>query len=91
MEPQYCANPECVKHTERRGGKFRVRPSDGATFCEDCWWNAGTPEPGKDRWNFVTTHFDGTPVHVKGLAHLRQLEKQHGVSNHAANFDERHW
>ena len=84
-----CANPECALHTETRGGKFRM--VDGRWFCERCAPGGVIMEPGKNRFDFVTTHFDGTPVHVKGLAHLRQLEKQYGVSNHAANYDEKHW
>jgi len=90
MEPCYCSNPSCPKHTVHSGGKFKL--VNKQWFCSECAGNAGAiMNPGKNLFDFVTTHFDGTPVHVKGLGHLRQLEKKFGVSNHAANYDERHW
>jgi hypothetical protein len=91
MEPQYCAEESCPKHRIHTGGKFSVRLSDGKTFCEDCFQWAGTGASCKNLWEFTTTHFDGTPVRVRGLHHLRQLEKQYGVSSHAANYDQRNW
>ena len=91
MEPQFCANPNCPKHTVHTGGKFRVRLEDRKTFCEDCYCPVVVANSGKNLWDFTTTHFDATPVHVRSLAHLRELEKKHGVSNHAANYETRNW
>jgi hypothetical protein len=91
VEKSYCANESCPKHRVYSGGKFTVRLSDGKTFCSDCFQWAGTGQTCKDLWNFVTPHFTGYPVHVKGLSHLRRLEREHGCSNHAANYDQRNW
>ena len=91
MQPQFCANESCRRHTEQLGGKFTVRISDGKTFCHECWQWAGTGATCKNLWQFETTHFTGYKTEVKSLAHLRQLEKQYGCSNHAANHDQRNW
>jgi hypothetical protein len=86
MEPTFCSNENCILHTRHTGGKFRM--IQGKWYCYDC-----APEvmPGTARnlWDFTTTHFDGNRVHVKNLAHLRQLEKKFGVSNQLANNMER--
>lgn len=85
----YCSEPTCIKHLEYRGGRFRN--FNGKWFCEDCAEIQGVMNAGKDLWNFTTKHLNGEPIKIKNLAHLRQLEKQFGVSNQAANYDERHW
>jgi hypothetical protein len=38
---------------------------------------------------YVLTHLDGkgTPIEIQSLAHLRQLEKQHGVVVHGFSND----
>lgn len=89
MEPQYCADEDCVKHTEHRGGRFRYSVAEGKTYCEECFGLHMIHNDGKNLWDFTTTHFTGSPVHVKNLGHLRQLERQHGVSNQLANNYER--
>ena len=60
-------------------------------LCEDCFNAPPIPMSCEDRWNFTTTHFNGERIEVKGLNHLRQLEKQFGVSSHAANYDKSNW
>lgn len=86
-----CANPNCRWHTEVKGGAFNYSPEQKGFFCEDCFWVAPLDPDCKDRWHFTTTHFNGQPIEVKGAAHLRQLEKQFGVSSHAYNHDSRNW
>ena len=90
MEPTFCANPECIRHTQHCGGKFRM--VGGKWYCyPGCAENLAVMNPGKALWDFTTTHFDGHPRKVKSLGHLRQLERQFGVSNWAANNMEKNW
>jgi hypothetical protein len=84
-----CANVNCICHTEDRGGRKVFNKADGQWYCDGCFQVVTPGEPGKALWDFTTTHFDGNKVHVKSLAHLRQLEKKHGVSNQLANNYER--
>ena len=87
-----CANPDCRWSKEVKGGSFRYSAERRGIYCDDCF--SAPPavlNPGKDLWTFTTTHLNGERVEVKGLAHLRQLEKQHGVSNQALNNDQAHW
>jgi hypothetical protein len=86
-----CANPTCPKATVYSGGKFRYDTVTKQLFCEDCFGIFTTHNDGKNLWNFVTTHFTGERVEIKNAAHLRQLCKQHGVSNHAYEHYERNW
>ena len=83
-----CSNENCVKHTEG-GGKFRL--VHGKWYCSDCAGNDTVLNPGRNLWDFTTTHFNGEPIHVTSLGHLRRLEKQYGCSNFAANNDSRNW
>ena len=86
MEPTFCANPECIRHTQHCGGKFRM--VGGKWYCyPGCAENLAVMSSGKNLWDFTTTHFTGYPVHVKSGAHLDQLCRQHGVSNHAREND----
>jgi hypothetical protein len=89
----YCDNEECRWHTERKGGKFHFR--SGKTYCDECVHTAYLGEPGKNLWDFTTmnigSHKMTEPIHVKSLAHLRQLERQHGVVSVAANYDSSRW
>jgi hypothetical protein len=91
MEPQFCAEVSCVKHTEHRGGRFFYSVSDGKTYCEDCYGLHVIPEPGKNLWDYHTTHFDGKNRYIGSLQNMRKLEKQFGVSNQAANDYTRNW
>lgn len=91
MEPQYCANPDCVKHTEHRGGRFMYSVTEGKTFCEDCFGMAFVGNPGKNLWDYHTTHLDGQRRYVGSLQNMRKLEKQFGVANQAANNMTRNW
>lgn len=86
-----CANPNCPKHNVYQGGTFKVRLSDGATFCEECFGSLGSIQTAKNLWDFTTTHFTGYPVHVRSRGHLDELCKTHGVSNHARENYERNW
>jgi hypothetical protein len=88
-----CANENCPKHSVYSGGEFVYSTVARAFFCKDCFrikpvMNDGATE---GRWNFTTTHFNGHRIEVKGLRHLRELEKEFGCSNHAANHEERNW
>jgi hypothetical protein len=87
----YCANSTCPKHTKYTGGRFVYSSEKRAFFCEDCFHVPMVLNSAKNLWEFTTTHFTGYPVHVKDLAHLRQLEKEHGCSSHAANNMESNW
>ena len=89
MATTYCANPDCRWAKERKGGKFHFR--DGKWYCEDCVHLQYQLNPGRNLWDFETSHLSSDPskgpVHVKSLHHLRQLEKEHGVVSVAANYD----
>jgi hypothetical protein len=91
--PMFCANPDCHWHEEKRGGNFEMR--DGKLYCAECIeMMRSAPVIGtscKNLWDFTTTHFNGKPVHVQGLSHLRSLEKQYGCSSHIANHMESKW
>jgi hypothetical protein len=90
MSQTFCANENCPKHTEYRGGRFRF--IGGKWLCQECWeWAGGLANAGKNLWDFTTTHFNGQPIHVKSGAHLDQLCKQFGVSNCARENYERNW
>lgn len=87
-----CANQSCVKASEHRGGRFKFVA--GKWYCVDCaeWAGNGVVmSPGKNLWDFKTTHFNGKEIHVKSGAHLDQLCREHGVSNHARENYERNW
>jgi hypothetical protein len=87
-----CANESCPKHTEYSGGEFNYSVERRAFFCKDCFHSAPPIlSDCADRWNFTTTHFNGERIEVRGKAHLQQLEKQFGVSNHALNYDHKNW
>lgn len=88
---QTCANSECPKHEVPSGGRFIYSAERKAWFCEDCFHVPVVFNEGKNLWEFTTTHFNGQPVHVRSLSHLRELEKQYGCSNHAANNMESNW
>lgn len=87
----YCASETCPKHTEYSGGKFRYDTVSKQFYCEECFGIHARFNSGKNLWNFVTTHFTGERVEVKNAAHLQQLCRQHGVSNHAFENYERNW
>lgn len=94
-EPVRCAMEGCPKSLEHKGGGFIFSREKNAFFCEDCYrlmaGNQTIFNAGKNLWEFTTTHFNGEKIHVRNLSHLRQLEKQYGCSNHAANFMEGQW
>ena len=89
----YCANEGCRWHTEKKGGTFELH--SGKMYCPDCvevmHMGEHLSATCKELWDFTTTHFNGSPIHVRSLGHLRQLEKQFGVSSHAANYEQRNW
>lgn len=91
MQGMFCANSQCQKHTVKSGGRFIYSQERRDFFCEDCFHVPLVMNDCSNRWEFVTTHFNGQPIQVKGLNHLRQLEKEFGVSSHAANYEERNW
>lgn len=91
MEKTYCANEECPRHTEYNGGRFRFSEAQKKWFCEECIGFYSVAEPGKELWNFTTTHLNGSPIHVKNAAHLRSLEREYGVSSQALNNYTRNW
>lgn len=91
MDALYCSNPACKKNTVHMGGQFKFRMSDKKWFCIDCFHPEVVLSPGKNLWDFTTTHFTGYPVHVRSGGHLDQLCRQHGVSNHAREHMERNW
>jgi hypothetical protein len=93
MQIIYCGNQACRWSRERRGGTFEER--EGVLLCADCIESRRTGEVKgftcSPLWDFTTTHFNGEPIHVQGLKHLRQLEQQYGCSSHAANFMQKDW
>lgn len=91
MEPQYCANPDCVKHTEHRGGRFLYSVTEGKTFCEDCFHMAIVANPGRNLWDYYTSHPTGKREYVGSLANMRKIEKASGTSNFAANYETKNW
>lgn len=91
MQPQFCADESCIKHTEHRGGRFLYSSADGKTYCEDCYGLHTVREPGKNLWDYYTTHLDGQKRYIGSLQNMRKLEREFGVSNQAANNDVRNW
>lgn len=92
MEEMRCANESCPLAHEHRGGRFKFVA--GKWYCQQCAEWAGTGavmNAGKNLWDFTTTHFNGHPIHVRSGAHLDQLCRQFGVSNHARENMERNW
>lgn len=89
FEKHMCANEVCVKHTEQRGGKFRF--VGGKWYCDECAASRIVFSDGKNLYEFTTTHLTGEPIHVRGKAHLRDLERKHGVSHHQLNYAEKNW
>ena len=89
FEKHKCANQNCIKHTEDRGGKFRfVR---GEWWCDECAASVIVFNDGKNLWDFTTTHFTGERVHIRSRSHLDELCRKHGVSNFARENYERSW
>jgi hypothetical protein len=86
-----CSNPDCRWNKEVKGGSFPYSHRFGGFVCQDCLHMRPVFNPGKNLWSFTTTHLNGERIEVKGLSHLRQLEKQFGVSNQALNNDQSHW
>jgi hypothetical protein len=91
MQPQFCANKNCKKHTVHTGGRFRFKVSTGETFCEDCFTVAIQFDSAKNLYDYTTTHFNGEKIHIRDKNHMRKLEKQFGVSSVIANNMERNW
>jgi hypothetical protein len=89
----YCATKDCRWHTEKKGGGFEMR--DGELYCEDCIdarrYGDVIGTTCANLHHFTTTHFNGHPIEVRNLGHLRSLEKQYGCSNHVANNDQKNW
>ena len=86
-----CRNRRCPKHTVYTGGEFIYSSERKAFFCKECFRVPAIMNGAKNLWEFDTTHFNGEKIHVRNAAHLQQLEKQYGVSNHAFHNDEAHW
>jgi len=86
MTKMHCANNLCIKHTEHRGGKFKL--VQGQWYCEDCSASV-MPTSCRALWDMVTTHGDGQRTHIKSAADMRAYEKKHGVSNQLFNNWER--
>ena len=91
FQKTYCSNESCPRHTEYSGGRFIYSAEKRAFFCEDCFHVPVQLNDCKELYSFVTTHLTGQPIEVKGKAHLQRLEKEHGVSHHQMNHDERNW
>lgn len=84
----YCANENCIRHTDYSGGRFRYSPQDSLWYCEECYATRYMGEPGKNLWDFVTSHGDGQRTHIRSLKELRAYEKRTGTSNQLANYRE---
>jgi len=77
-----CAN---CKHEVSR---YQLRGQPAAPWCHRCArdpvWHKRNVFP------FTTTHISGEPITVNSLAHARRLEREHGISFAAFNYDEKH-
>ena len=76
--------------------RYRVIPVEGKDSKISCFSCNGIPVRNKklSTFPFTTTHLvAGQEITVNSLAHLRRLEKEHGVSSHAYNASnpERDW
>jgi hypothetical protein len=91
MESMRCSNQNCVKASEHRGGRFKLVGTKW--YCADCaeWAGGAVMNAGKELYSFTTTALTGRPIEVKGKAHLRQLERQYGVSHQQLNNMEKNW
>jgi hypothetical protein len=89
----YCANEACRWHREKKGGEFFYSKDRGGMMCPDCFYagSAVLPTMAKSAFDFVTSSITGKPIHVHGMNHLAQLEKQHGCSSVVLNQDRSNW
>jgi hypothetical protein len=75
------------------GGTFRWTSKGYAHH--KCSPRRGTRDAAKNLFEFTTMNISSDPtagpVQVKSLAHIRKLEREHGVISVAANFDEKNW
>lgn len=83
---------KCINCKET-GGKFRWTPKGYAHH--KCSPKPGTRDHAKDLYGFTSSHISSDPnlgpVTVQSLAHLRRLEKEHGVASVMSNQDEKNW
>jgi hypothetical protein len=63
----------------------------GKWYCDDCGPEHAIMNPGKNLWDFETSHFTGQRTHVRSLRHLDELCKAHGVSNFARENNTANW
>jgi len=80
---------KCVDCKQRTGGALRFTSRGWVHHrCEPV---GGTRDVAKNLWDFESTHISSDPnsgpVKVQSLAHLRRLEKEHGVVSVLANYD----
>ena len=68
-----------------------MKASTKEWFCEDCYLPAIQFDSAKNLFDYTTTHFNGEKVHIRSLSHMRQLEKDFGLSSVIANNMERNW
>ena len=84
---------KCVDCKKRTGGALRF--TSRGWVHHKCEPVQGTRDHARNLYGFSTTHISPDPnlgpVTVQSLAHLRRLEKEHGVVSVTANFDEKNW
>ena len=86
-----CANSECRWHDEVKGGYFTYSHKYHGFVCGDCLFVKPVLNPGKNLYDYSTTHFDGKKRYIGSLENMRRLEKDFGVSSVVANNDHAHW
>lgn len=84
---------KCANCKRRTGGALRLTGKGWVHHrCEPI---QGTRDHAKNLYQFSSTHIsenpNAGPVQVNSLAHLRKLEKEHGVYSVVANLDEKNW
>lgn len=86
-----CANPDCRWHTEVKGGTFNYSSERRGFFCDECFHEVPVSTPGKNLWDFTTTHLTGKPIHITSVRQLDRLCRQYGVSNQAREMNQSNW
>lgn len=66
----------------------RYTVSAGKVWCSFCRRDP-TRARLKSPFPYTTVHVDSTPITVTSLAHARRIEKEHGISFAALNYDEK--
>lgn len=93
QESIVCGN--CGRSGAESGGRFTFKGNKWvcAVACDPGF--KGTRDHAKNNFSFESMNISADPnqgpVKVNNLAHLRRLEREHGVVSVVGNMDEKNW